>query len=143
MDAQAAPRAYHSTAVLLPDGRVLSAGQTSGTQQTTAEIYSPPYLFAGTRPTIATAPQVVGYGTSFAIATPEAGTIDDVELIRPGSVTHGVSFDQRSVDLRFSRGTGSLDVEAPASGRVAPPGWYMVFILRNGVPSVARWIHIS
>ena len=53
MASQAAPRAYHSTAVLLPDGRVLSAGQTSGTQQTTAEIYSPPYLFSGTRPTIA------------------------------------------------------------------------------------------
>ena len=143
MASQVAPRAYHSTAVLLPDGRVLSAGQTSGTQQTTAEIYSPPYLFSGTRPTIAGAPQVVGYGTSFAIGTPDAGTIDDVELIRPGSVTHGVSFDQRSVDLRFSTGTGSLDVEAPASGRVAPPGWYMVFILRNGVPSVARWMHIS
>ena len=143
MASQVAPRAYHSTAVLLPDGRVLSAGQTSGTQQTTAEIYSPPYLFSGARPTITGAPQIIRYGTSFSIGTPDASTIDDIELIRSGSVTHGVSFDQRSVDLRFSKSTGSLDVEAPKSGRVAPPGWYMVFILRNGVPSVARWMHIS
>jgi len=143
MASQAVPRAYHSTAVLLPDGRVLSAGQTSGSQQTTAEIYSPPYLFAGSRPTISSTPQLLGYGDTFTITTPDAASIDDVELIRPGSVTHGVSFDQRSVSLSFSAGTGALTAHAPASGNVAPPGWYMVFILRNGVPSVASWTHLS
>jgi hypothetical protein len=143
MASQAAPRSYHSTAVLLPDGRVLSAGQTRGTQQTTAEIYSPPYLFAGPRPTITQAPQVVGYGASFGVGTPDAATVDDVVLIRPGSVTHGVSFDQRSVDLSFSVGANSLDVTAPASGNFAPPGWYLLFLVRNGVPSVASWVHLS
>jgi hypothetical protein len=143
MASQSAPRAYHSTAVLLPDGRVLSAGQTRGTQQTTAEIYSPPYLFAGPRPTITQAPQVVGYGASFGVGTPDAATVDDVVLIRPASVTHGVGFDQRSVDLSFSVGANTLGVTAPASGRIAPPGWYMMFLVRNGVPSVASWVHVS
>lgn len=143
MASQEAPRAYHSTAVLLPDGRVLSAGQNSGTMQTTMEIYSPPYLFAGPRPTISSAPAVVTYGATFEVATPDAATVDGAVLIRPGTVTHGVNFDQRSVDLGFTRGTSSLTVAGPSSGTEAPPGWYMLFLVRGGVPSVASWIRVG
>ena len=144
MAAQAAPRAYHSTALLLPDGRVLSAGQTDGTMQTTAEIYSPPYLFAGTRPVIDAAPSAVGYGTSFAVDTAQAASIDQVALIRANSSTHGVNFDQRHVPLTFSAGAGGLTVGAPASGAEAPPGWYMLFLIDDaGVPSIASWVRVS
>ena len=144
MASQAAPRAYHSTAVLLPDGRVLSAGQTQGTMQTSAEIYSPPYLFAGPRPSIAAAPTEVGYGDSFTITTPQAETIDRVALIRGNTATHGVNFDQRYVRLASSpSGDGELTLAAPVSGSEAPPGWYMLFVVDDGVPSVATWVHIS
>ena len=143
MAPQAMPRAYHSTAVLLPDGRVLSAGQTNGTGQTTVEMYSPPYLFAGPRPVIAGTPSSAPYGTSFQIQTADAATIDEITLIRPGTVSHGVNFDQRSIALPFTRGTSRITVEAPSSGAHAPPGWYMLFALRDGVPSIARWINVS
>ncbi|MEX1264692.1 MAG: galactose oxidase early set domain-containing protein [Actinomycetota bacterium] len=130
--------------VLLPDGRVLSAGQTDGTMQTSAELYSPPYLFAGPRPVIDAAPSTVGYGSSFAVSTSQAASIDSVALVRANSSTHGVNFDQRHVPLSFSAGAGGLTVSAPASGAQAPPGWYMLFLINDaGVPSVASWVKVS
>ncbi len=145
MATQAAPRIYHSTAVLLPDGRVLSAGQNSSSSyQKMGEIYSPPYLFKGPRPTIATAPSSVRYGEAFTVSTPDASMIDRVALIRPDSVTHSINFDQRYVLLTFTATDGAtLSVTSPPTGNHAPPGWYMLFILSNGIPSVASWVYVS
>jgi hypothetical protein len=143
MDSAFAPRAYHSTAVLLPDGRVLSAGQTRGNLQTTGEVFSPPYLFAGPRPVIDAAPPAIGYGGTFVVDTADAAAVDEVTLIRASTVTHGVNFDQRSVPLSFGAGVDSLTVDEPASNLDAPPGWYMLFVLDGGVPSVAAWVQVS
>lgn len=143
MDSAGAPRAYHSTAVLLPDGRVFAGGHTRGTLDTTAEIYSPPYLFAGPRPVIDAAPSTIGFGGQFTVSTDEAAAIDGITLIRAGSVTHTVAFDQRSVPLSFTKNPGSLRVQAPGSALDAPPGWYMLFLLDGGVPSVATWVQIG
>jgi hypothetical protein len=143
MAPQQGSRMYHSTALLLPDGRVLSAGQDSGDLATSGEIFSPPYLFNGPRPTIASMPRVVRYGDQFRIATPNPANIRRVSLVRPGSVTHAVDFDQRYVGLRFSAAAGTLTVRAPGSASVAPPGYYMLFLVnRAGVPSRAGWMLI-
>ncbi len=141
---QVAPRAYHSTAVLLPDGRVLSSGQTDGPLEMTGEIYSPPYLFRGPRPIITSAPTNVAYGGgTFTVGSDRSGDIATVELIRPATVTHGVEFDQRSVLLQYTAGPSSLTVSPPTSTK-APPGWYMMFLVDStGVPSVASWVHVS
>ena len=144
MAAQAAPRMYHSTAVLLPDGRVLSAGQSSGSLQQTGEVFSPPYLFAGARPAITSAPSSVGYGQQFTITTPNFAGIGRVALVRAGSVTHSNNFDQRYVDLTFaSNGSGGLTATSPPDSNHGPPGWYMLFILSSGVPSVASWVQVG
>lgn len=144
MASQAANRTYHSTALLLPDGRVISAGSDGGDLPRTVEYYSPPYLFKGPRPTITRAPTSVGYGQSFRIQTPEARDIVRVTLIRLGSATHSVNFEQRQVDLEFVLQSGRLSVRAPASANLAPPGDYMLFILTSdGVPSVAPIIHVE
>jgi hypothetical protein len=145
MAAQEAPRIYHSTAVLLPDGRVLSAGQDKGSYQFAAEIYSPPYLFKGPRPQIASAPSAVAYDQPFVISTPDAASISRVALIRPDSVTHSVNFDQRYVDLAFTdNGDGTLTATSPRDGNHAPPGPYMLFIVSaSGVPSVASWVNVG
>src|SRR5262249_55592313 len=92
----ATPRMYHSTALLLPDGRVLSAGggrtgDPVSYDYDSAEIYSPPYLFKGARPTITAAPTDIPYGSSFFVQTPDAANIASVTLIRNGSVTHSVN----------------------------------------------------
>jgi hypothetical protein len=144
MAAQAADRAYHSTALLLPDGRVMSAGSERSNLPTTAEYYSPPYLFRGPRPTIIDAPASISYGQSFSVTTLDAPDIARVALVRLGSTTHATSFDQRYVDLRFTRATGELQVSSPASGNLAPPGPYMLFVLNTeGVPAVAEIVQVG
>jgi hypothetical protein len=146
MASQTAPRMYHSSAVLLPDGRVLSLGQDKQTSYSkTGEIYSPPYLFHGDRPTISIAPPAVSYGTAFTVESPEATDITRVALVSPGSDTHSVNMSQRYIDSAFALNEdGTLSVSAPADGNVAPPGWYMLFLLNSaGVPSVASWVHVG
>jgi Domain of unknown function (DUF1929) len=151
--AQQEDRAYHSTAVLLPDGRVFSGGddlhplQPNGVDSQTdnGEIYSPPYLFKGSRPVIDSAPQAIRWGDAFGIHT-TSPNIDKAVLMAPGATTHGFDTNQRYVDLKVLDtidGRG-VDVAAPPSSRVAPPGYYMLFLINTaGVPSVASWVKID
>jgi hypothetical protein len=144
MAAQAAPRMYHSTALLLPDGRVLSAGESHGSLAQTGEIFSPPYLFKGARPKITTAPGALGYGQAFTVSTPNPAGIKRVALVKAAAVTHSDNFDQRYVDCAFSAGGGKLHATAPPNGNHAPPGWYMLFLVNAaGVPSMAHWVRVG
>jgi hypothetical protein len=142
---QLGSRGYHSTALLLPNGTVLSAGSDSGDQyQTYAEIYSPPYLFKGQRPVITSIPATIDYGTTFTVATPAPAAIGSVALIRLDALTHADHMDQRMLNLSFTGGHGGLQVTAPANANYAPPGYYMVFIVTTaGVPSVAKIVQVA
>ena len=142
------PREYHSTALLLPDGRVVESGMGADfgnvPDQQTAEFFSPPYLFKGPRPTITQAPSQVHYGTSFNINTPDAATIQTAVLIRLGAVTHFFDENTRYVPLNIQVGAGALTLTAPVDGKSAPPGYYMLFIVNAaGVPSVAPIIQVG
>ena len=144
MAPQQAGRMYHATALLLPDGRVLSAGQDDGPLARHGEIFSPPYLFRGPRPTISSAPASAGQGAALQFDSPEAADITKVVLIRPGSSTHEVDTDQRSVPLPFTVSGSTVTAQVPANANEAPPGYYMLFAVNSsGVPSVAPWIHVG
>ena len=136
-----APRLYHSAALLLPDGRVLTTG---GDDITQVELYSPPYLFAGARPTITSAPAAVSFGQSYFVETPDAANIAKVRWIRLGSVTHAFNMNQRINSLSFSQAPGGLNVVSPSNPNLAPPGHYLLFILNaNGVPSIAKIVQLG
>ena len=143
-------RMYHSTAVLMPDGRVLSAGQDDDETGATgsgawAEIYRPPYLYDGKRPRISRAPESVEYGKSFTLKVRQGPRIESIVLIRPSAVTHSVNSTQRFLALGFSRlGGRKIRVRAPRNPNLAPPGYYMLFALNErGVPSKARMLHLA
>jgi Ca2+-binding RTX toxin-like protein len=151
MASQTHQRAYHSTALLLPDGRVWSAGDdgpgplSGGSATDTFEIFSPPYLFNGPRPTITSAPATVALGATFPVGTPDAN-IAGAALVALGATTHANDMNQRHVSLTpVPRPDGSgVDLTAPASPNVAVPGQYMLFLLNDaGVPSVARILRIT
>ncbi len=150
--AQRENRAYHSTALLLPDGRVMSAGDewhgaggatgTGAAASDTVEIYEPPYLFKGPRPTIGSAPSTIKVGASFGVETPDTN-VSRAVLVAPGSVTHSVDMNQRLIPLALTPRTGCVDLAAPPNANAAPPGYYMLFLINDqGVPSVAKFVKL-
>ena len=150
--ANAYPRLYHSVALLLPDATVWIAGSnpSRGTWESHMESYRPAYLYtrdgnnnvvAATRPTITGAPSNVAWGGQFSVSTPDAANISQAVLARPGSSSHSFDFDQRLVGMSFTAGSGSLTITGPPNSKIAPPGYYMLFLINNnGVPSVASFV---
>ena len=143
-------RGYHSSAILLADGSILMGGDQdivggwkSG-ETTPSERYFPWY-FSRPRPVISTVVATVAHGATFTVDTPNASSIAEVILMRPGAVTHGFNMAQRSVGLVISgRGGTSLQVKAPPDGNIAPPGPYLLFLVDSArVPSVAAWIRVT
>jgi galactose oxidase len=146
------PRLYHSNTLLLPDATVASLGGNPQRKvyQHEIEIYSPPYLFDASggpakRPLVTNvAPAPIHYGAPFKVLTPDAKAIKSVVLVRAGAVTHSFDMEQRLVGLSFTAGPGELTARAPANGNLAPPGYYLLFILNaQGVPSVARFVRLA
>jgi hypothetical protein len=149
-------RQYHSSSLLLPDGRVLSAGggycgecTVQGYTQKNYTIFSPPYLFDGAgslaaRPTVTSVAPQIAYGKPLAVDTPQAANIAKVALMRLGSPTHSQDSEQRFVPLQFTRQSGAITVTGPSGPTIATPGYYMLFLVdTDGVPSVAKIINVG
>jgi hypothetical protein len=146
-------RNYHSEALLMPDGRVVTLGSNSlysDVQDTTdtsfeqrIEIYTPAYLFRGPRPTITDGPAAVPRGSSARFSTPDSATIKTARLIRASAVTHVTNVEQRSVALDLTKQAGAVTITVPAEPTIVPPGFYMLFVTTDdGTPSVARWVQV-
>ncbi len=155
-------RSYHSTAVLLPDGRVLSAGDDYwglddvpameySEVQDHGEIYEPAYLFDGNarapRPVVKGGPSAVRWGDTFGVQVAEVAgrPIERVTLVAPAAVTHAVDMNRKFAELKVvDRVPGKgVNLEAPAGADLAPPGWYMLFAIdAAGTPAVAHWVQI-
>ncbi len=140
-------RVYHSTASLMANGQVLSTGSGDGggvVPQNSYQIYSPPYLFQGDRPSYGLESNQVHYGATFVVTTADAAMIRKVHLIRLASTTHAFDMGQRLRSLTFQVSSGGLTVTGPASGKLAPPGPYMLFLVNlAGVPSVGQIVLVG
>jgi hypothetical protein len=138
-------RTYHSSFILLADGTIVGGGdpQVAG-GPTPHERFFPDYVDM-LRPVISGAPTTINYGGNFTINTPNAADITEVVLLRAGAVTHGYNMSQRGIELVIAGlGAGTLDVEAPPHANLAPPGWYLLFILNaSRVPSQGRWVRLT
>jgi FtsP/CotA-like multicopper oxidase with cupredoxin domain len=140
-------RTYHSSFLLLQDGSVLGGGAPPNTPFgpfTAHERFFPNY-FDRSRPVITGAPATVNYGGNFTINTPTPADISEVVLLKAGAVTHGFNMGQRGIECVInSTGAGTLDVAAPPAANLAPPGWYLLFILDSDrIPSEGRWIRVT
>ena len=140
------PRGYHTTAILLPDGRVLVSGTTPWRKpELRMEVYSPYYLFKGERPVITSVSESISYDQPFEVGyTCKTGVVKSAVVIRPGSMTHAFDMDQRYVELEIhQKATDRMTIKAPRDPHVAPPGYYMLFLLSDqGVPSEAKFVRL-
>jgi hypothetical protein len=152
LDANQVMRTYHSVSILLPDGKVLHGASgdamigaaTPMPREKNHEIFSPPYLFKGARPTITSTTPTVSYGGTIGVVTPNAAQITEARWIRLGSVTHAFDMSQRANTLAFTRTPIGIEIMAPENPNEAPPGHYLLFILnRNGVPSEGKVVRIQ
>ncbi|HEY0313213.1 MAG TPA: galactose oxidase early set domain-containing protein [Allosphingosinicella sp.] len=137
-------RGYHSNALLMLDGRVLTAGSEingvfgAGSAEFRMEVFEPDYISAPHRPSITSAPPSASYGESFVVAYAIAAgspfpDISRVAAIRFGGATHAFNYDQRYVGLEFTQTqAGNLEVLAPPDPSIAPPGYYMLWLLDSG-----------
>jgi hypothetical protein len=145
------PRGYHSTAVLLPDGTVAVAGNTDAYNpnepnqhdDTSIQVFSPPYLSAGPRPIVANVPAEIPYGSAVVVDASAGPNVTKATLLRPCAVTHTVDMEQRAIILNTT-GTGTnLNVSFPKDKTLVPPGYYLLFFISDaGVPSVASFIRL-
>jgi len=145
------PRLYHNTALLLPDGTVMSAGSNpaQGVAEQRIEIYQPAYLFntdgtLAVRPVVTGVPSQIVGTTQFTLQVPNAADVAHVTIVREGDNTHSFDMSQRAVGLSFSASSGQLTVAGPPSAYIAPPGYYMLFVVNSaGVPSVGQFVQVK
>ncbi len=147
------PRLYHSTALLLPDGTVLTAGggATGPVQNLNAEIYYPPYLYnadgtPAARPTLASAPASLALSAptrQFAATVGSGNKITRVALLRSGSTTHANNLEQRYQQLAFTQSGQTLTITSPTNPNYTITGYYLLFVFNDkGVPSSGKIIKI-
>jgi hypothetical protein len=146
MAAQQKARVYHSTALLLPDARIISMGSNPRAKsiEKTIEVFSPPYLFWGERPEIFQHPGQIAYGQAFSIRVFPARQIGQVVLMRPEVLTHVTNTDQRLLELEFKiMDEETLKVQGPPTPAHMPRGYCLLFVLDNGfVPSVGKFVQL-
>ncbi|MCL7040632.1 hypothetical protein MKW94_004133 [Papaver nudicaule] len=167
MNPSTRPRMYHSASVLVPDGRIIVGGSNPNEgynftgvlfpTDLSLEAFHPPYLAphsAGIRPRITNIGNVFTYGGSrnilFTVSAFRGNKEISVRILSPSFSTHSFGMSQRMVVLRLitvsqhhSQSAYQATVTGPPTAQIAPPGYYMLFVVHAGVPSPGVWVRIN
>jgi Domain of unknown function (DUF1929) len=147
-------RDYHSGGILLPNGSILTLGGNPlyGNKQDTEpqtfnqeiDVYYPPYMFQGNRPSIKAAPKVMKLGHSYLIKASQASSIQYMRLMRPDNPTHVTDVNERSIAVGLKHvGKDLLEITLPSNPNIIPPSYYLLFAINHsGVPSAASWVQV-
>ncbi|MGW3105891.1 galactose oxidase-like domain-containing protein [Streptomyces sp. NPDC001100] len=149
-------RNYHSEALLLPDGRVVTFGSDPlfddqantklGHFEQRMEIFTPPALHknGSNRPVLQDGPETLDRHHRATFRTDHPDRVVKARLMRPSSVTHTTDVEQRSIELGLVKDGKSVTVDVPNDRALVPPGWYMLFVTdAQGTPSEAKWIQVQ
>jgi hypothetical protein len=139
-------RLYHSVALLMPDGKVITAGSNPArtVEEKRIEVFWPPYMFAGPRPEVRPEETELSYGQTLAASVSPAADLRQASLLRAGATTHSADSEQRLVDLPLQvSGLDEVELQIPDEPALAPPGWYMLVVVDTaGLPSEGVWVHL-
>lgn len=164
-------RQYHSAAVLLPDGRVLTGGGeeriddiNGGSNGTDYEVFSPPYLVGAEgdvplRPTgvdilnpfahdAQDKVDILHYASTLMVQfdpLPLGISIAKAVFMAPGSTTHHSDMHQRYHEVPANHiSTTRVKVFLPTTPTELVEGFYMMFLVDSaGIPSEAVWVRIQ
>ncbi|THC88544.1 hypothetical protein EYZ11_012005 [Aspergillus tanneri] len=140
-------RMYHSEAILLPDGRVLVSGSdpqdADYPEEYRVEVFLPPYFLSGMpRPSFTITERDWVYGQNYQI-TIASGNVSRISLLGMVSSTHGNSFGQRTIFPAYSCIGSTCTITAPPDAHTSPPGWFQLFVIDQGMPSISQFVRIG
>lgn len=149
VDAMNYSREYHAITTLVPDGRIIAVGGEGSPGNEPAfsviEAFTPPYLLRGIRPVIKNlSSEDLARGASFNFKVSRTKSPTSVILMSNALNTHFMnSGNNRYIDLAFTKNGNELTAALPSDSVILPDGYYMLFVMVDDIPSIAKIVRIQ
>lgn len=143
-------RNYHSSSLLLPDGRIFVAGGDAWN----AQLFYPPYLFSkdqkgrtilAERPEIQKLEKTITNRTNQIMLVDDSKEIEKISLISTGSTTHAQASELKYLSLDFKKiSKNEIQFNIPENKNTLSDGTYLIFIVTSsGIPSEGKITYVK